>query len=578
MNTTVAEGDFSLVALDCIEKCGLQWIGNCNELNAGYAADGYARVNGISALMTIMGVGELSSLNAIAGSFAELIPVVHIVNMPSRRAQLEKLCVHHTFGDGDFDVFKRMTAATSCMSVTLDCPKKAAALINAALQQCAIQSRPVSIFVPSDLINVSIDTCSPSKQIDSIETVNDTVVEGGVADSVLAELRSAKYPILLLGGYGVAHDIRDEILDLINKLCIPVLSSASCRGFIEKDHYLYAGLYVGSCSDKPVVELMNSADLVLSIGNIQSDLCTAGFTGTVDQKILIDMQRCYTVITHHPKVTVSLKGVTQMMTARVCWNPLPAARIMKATSTYVAKDNVPCNQSQRSTKRVSMRIRLKQCLEGILKYILSPAQNDSPLLHENLWPRVGGWLQRGDIILTEAGTASFGIWNTTIPSETTFISQYLWASIGYTVGACQGAALAVRDSQNPKRRTILFIGDGSLQIGCQELSTIVRLGLAPIIFIICNRGYTIERFVHAPSQAYHDVQPWRYRDLPAAFGATPGSYGSHSVRTMRHLEALMSRHSFRDPSILQVVELHMSPLDAPSDLVTVAQSLKRRNQ
>lgn len=69
-------GDYFLRALDLLKPAGLRWIGSCNELNAGYAADGYARVKGVSALMTTYGVGELSALNAVAGSFAEYAPVV----------------------------------------------------------------------------------------------------------------------------------------------------------------------------------------------------------------------------------------------------------------------------------------------------------------------------------------------------------------------------------------------------------------------------------------------------------------------------------------------------------------------
>lgn len=69
-------GDYFLRALDLLPPSGLRWIGNCNELNAGYAADGYAKIKGISALMTTYGVGELSALNAVAGSYAEYAPVV----------------------------------------------------------------------------------------------------------------------------------------------------------------------------------------------------------------------------------------------------------------------------------------------------------------------------------------------------------------------------------------------------------------------------------------------------------------------------------------------------------------------
>lgn len=89
-------GDFNLLALDFARPSGLTWVGSCNELNAGYAADGYARIRGLGAILTTFGVGELSALNAIAGSYAELAPVVHIVGQPSRETQNSGALVHHT--------------------------------------------------------------------------------------------------------------------------------------------------------------------------------------------------------------------------------------------------------------------------------------------------------------------------------------------------------------------------------------------------------------------------------------------------------------------------------------------------
>jgi pyruvate decarboxylase len=96
------------------------------------------------------------------------------------------------------------------------------------------------------------------------------------------------------------------------------------------------------------------------------------------------------------------------------------------------------------------------------------------------WPRVGQFLKEDDIVITETGTANFGIWETKFPKGVTALSQVLWGSIGYSVGACQGAALAARDS-GWNRRTILFVGDGSFQLTCQEVSTMIRNGLKPIM-------------------------------------------------------------------------------------------------
>jgi TPP-dependent 2-oxoacid decarboxylase len=95
--------DYQLRFLDCIlEEDGLEWRGNANELIAAYDADGYARVNGAGVLVTTFGPGELSALCGIGGSYAESVPVVHIVGYPNVEAQQNHAVVHHSLGEGDF--------------------------------------------------------------------------------------------------------------------------------------------------------------------------------------------------------------------------------------------------------------------------------------------------------------------------------------------------------------------------------------------------------------------------------------------------------------------------------------------
>src|SRR5699024_3176843 len=102
-------GDYNLAFLDNVNDYeGMAWVGNRNELNAAYAADGYARLNGIAALATTYGVGELSAINGIAGSYAEHVPVVKITGAPTTKVIDDGLYVHHTLGDGKFDHFSRM--------------------------------------------------------------------------------------------------------------------------------------------------------------------------------------------------------------------------------------------------------------------------------------------------------------------------------------------------------------------------------------------------------------------------------------------------------------------------------------
>lgn len=124
--------------------------------NSGYAADAYARINGMSALMTVMGLGELSAFNAIAGAYAEYVPIIHVVAKPSIQAQENKLCVHHTLGDGDFTVFEEMSRKVSCLTVKIDDAQTAPSLIDEAVRTCWTQSRPVSIFIACDMVSVPI--------------------------------------------------------------------------------------------------------------------------------------------------------------------------------------------------------------------------------------------------------------------------------------------------------------------------------------------------------------------------------------------------------------------------------------
>ena len=177
--------------------------------------------------------------------------------------------------------------------------------------------------------------------------------------------------------------------------------------------------------------------------------------------------------------------------------------------------------------------------------------------------------------MTETGTANFGIWETRFPKGVTALSQVLWGSIGYSVGACQGAALAAKETGD--RRTILFVGDGSFQLTAQEVSTMIRHGLKPIIFVICNDGYTIERYIHGMDAVYNDVQTWKYKDLVAAFGAKEGTYKTYQVKTRDELDDLFGDKTFSSAQVLQFVEMYMPKEDAPAALKVTAEASAKNN-
>lgn len=127
-----------------IDDPDLLWGNNANELNAAYAADGYARVKGVGALATTFGVGELSAMNGIAGSYSEMVPVIHIVGTPNTASQAAGAILHHTLGNGDFDVFVNMFASVTAASVHIT-HAQAARQIDLVISESVRRRRPGKI-------------------------------------------------------------------------------------------------------------------------------------------------------------------------------------------------------------------------------------------------------------------------------------------------------------------------------------------------------------------------------------------------------------------------------------------------
>ena len=92
------------------------------------------------------------------------------------------------------------------------------------------------------------------------------------------------------------------------------------------------------------------------------------------------------------------------------------------------------------------------------------------------------------------------------------MAQILWGAIGWSVGACLGAALAAKET-GEERRTVLFVGDGSLQLTLQEIGTMLRRGVQPYLFVLNNDGYEIERQIHGEKAEYNDIQMYDHQQL-----------------------------------------------------------------
>lgn len=355
------------------------------------------------------------------------------------------MLLHHTLGNGNFNVFYDMNRDISCAMAKLNDPNEIATQIDDTLKQCWLKSRPVYLTLPTDMVQKKIEGARLRTPIDLELPANDQAKEDYVVDVVLKYLHAAKNPVILVDACAIRHRVLKEVHDLIDKTHLPVFVTPMGKGAVNETHETYGGVYAGDGSQPEVKARVEAADLILTIGAIASDFNTAGFSYKTSQLNTIDFHSTHVTVRYSEYPGVHMRGVLRKVIDQV------DLKVLKAQPGPKQANRVKENED-----------------------------NSQTITQAWFWPKAGEFLKENDVVVTETGTANFGIWETKFPKGVTAISQVLWGSIGYSVGAAQGAALASKDT-NSKRRTILFVGDGSFQLTAQEVSTMIRHDLKPIM-------------------------------------------------------------------------------------------------
>ncbi len=522
-------GDFNLSYLEQVEADSqLEFIGNCNELNAAYAADGYARINGFAALTTTYGVGDLSAINGIAGAYAENVPVVHISGIPPLHVVQKGTLVHHTLVDGNYDnimnCMKEFTVAQTRLT-----PANAAFEIDRVLRQCFLDRRPVHIQLPSDITHVKIEVTDRPLDL-SYPAVEPELLQSAVA-KLCEVIGSAKNPALLIDNEASVFGVTSLLNDLSQKCSIPFASMLTAKNIMDEGSPRYVGTYVGGASQPNVRSTIEQSDCLIGVGVRFSDVGTGVFTHQIATENYIEIK----------PYALTIFG-----------QDYPGIEIGQLL--------VELN------KKVAPRKLIKPILEKQQPQVIDVPEQQK-LSQDILWNAVADFFKEDDVIIGEVGTSNSALAGLKLPATAKYIAQPLWGSIGYTLPALLGSLLAA-----PERRQILFIGDGSFQLTVQELSTIIRHGLKPIIFLLNNGGYTIERLIMGENAAYNDIQNWHYTEIPGVFNGKH-QYKSCVVETAGQLkQTLDTMHQFDG---LTFIELKLPAMDAPLSLKKFASVIAR---
>ncbi|MFK5882447.1 MAG: thiamine pyrophosphate-binding protein [Sulfurospirillum sp.] len=529
-------GDYNLRFLDYIvDNDKLKWVGNCNELNASYAADGYARENGIGVLVTTLGVGELSAANGIAGSFAHNIPVLHIVGYPNSRVIEYDIPVHHTlanFKKNSFlESFTPISGATTILTATNYIEE-----IQRVVSTMLKTKKPVYLGIPTDLVDM--DVSETMEDIYFYCKNGDAHMIKEIGDIIIKRYLVAKKPMFLLGVNIARFGWRDMMTKILLKNQAKFATTLMGKSIINETSVAkpnYLGIYAGDYSTKGMVKVMQDADCIVSVGTVETDINCGGFTEDG-----IDFDNVITIRPNSVKIGKTLySGVS-----------------IDTLLEYIL-ENITLNKKAKiDFEADEVEVRVEDFID-----------DKNRLNHKDFWPLVAKEIvKEGDIVVAEAGTALFGLVGQNLPPKVDFVSQLLWASIGYTLPSAIGSAIA-----SPKRRVLLFIGDGSFQLTAQELSLIARYNLNITVFLINNNGYTIERAIHGAKQSYNDISTWKYLDLARSLGVEK----TIKVENFKDFMANINNINETGP---KMVELFFDKLDFPPLLKQISDKLEEANR
>jgi len=522
-------GDYNLQFLDCvIDHPEISWVGCANELNAAYAADGYARCNGAGALLTTFGVGELSAINGIAGSFAEYLPVIHIVGAPATSAQLQGDCVHHSLGDGDFRHFIRMAAEVSAATAQLTADN-ATAEIDRVIEHALQARRPGYLSLAVDVAAIEVQ---PPVQPLNRHQSSSPAARRAFRDAAEQLLAPAERVSLLADFLALRWQQQSALAALREKSAIPCASLLMGKGVLDEQQPGYVGTYAGEASASQVCGQIELVDVAICVGVRFTDTITAGFTQQFAPERLIDLQ----------PFSASVGGEH--------FAPLSMADALSELQPLFEHYG-------------------QQWQPAIAPSAVQPAEPAAVISQQAFWQAMQAFLQPGDLILAEQGTAAFGAAALRLPSQAQLVVQPLWGSIGYTLPAAFGAQTA-----DPDRRVILIIGDGSAQLTIQELGSMLRDEQRLTLFLLNNEGYTVERAIHGATQRYNDIAQWNWTALPHAL-SLQGQAQSWRISETVQLEEVMARLS--EPKWLSLVEVVMQKEDLPPLLRKVTACLNQRN-
>ncbi|PKA67102.1 Pyruvate decarboxylase 2 [Apostasia shenzhenica] len=523
-------GDLNLTLLDqLIAEPELHNVGCCNELNAGYAADGYARANGVGACVVTFTVGGLSVLNAIAGAYSENLPLICIVGGPNSNDYGSNRILHHTIGLPDFSQELRCFQTVTCYQAVVNNLEDAHELIDTAISTALKESKPVYISISCNLPAIPHPTFirEPVPFFISPRLSNKMSLECAV-EATAEFLNKAVKPVLVGGPKLRVAMAGAAFIELADASGWPIAVMPSAKGMVPEHHPRFIGTYWGAVSTAFCAEIIESADAYLFAGPIFNDYSSVGYSLLLKKEKAIVVQPDRVVVANGPAFgCILMKDFLQALAKRLNKNPT-------AHENY-RRIFVPEGHPLECRPREPLRVNV-------------------------LFKHVQRMLSGGNAVIAETGDSWFNCQKLKLPEGCGYEFQMQYGSIGWSVGATLGYAQAATN-----KRIISFIGDGSFQVTAQDVSTMIRHGQNSIIFLINNGGYTIEVEIH--DGPYNVIKNWNYTALVEAFHNGEGKCWTAKVQCEEELVEAIETATGEKKDCLCFIEVIVHKDDTSKELL-----------
>ncbi|XP_004293926.1 PREDICTED: pyruvate decarboxylase 1 [Fragaria vesca subsp. vesca] len=523
-------GDFNLTLLDhLIAEPELNLIGCCNELNAGYAADGYARARGVGACVVTFTVGGLSVLNAIAGACSENLPVICIVGGPNSNDYGTNRILHHTIGSPDFSQELRCFQTVTCYQAVVNNLEDGHELIDTAISTALKESKPVYISISCNLPAIPHPTFGrdPVPFFLEPKVSNPLGLEAAV-EATAAFLNKAVKPVLVGGPKLRVAKAQKAFVELADASGYPLAVMPSGKGMVPEHHPHFIGTYWGAVSTSFCGEIVESADAYVFAGPIFNDYSSVGYS------LLIKKEKA--IIVEPNRVTIG-NGPS------FCW--VFMGDFLSALAKKLKKNSTGMENYRRIFVPPGMPLK---------------AQKDEPLRVNVLFKHIQDIVTPETAIIAETGDSWFNCQKLRLPENCGYEFQMQYGSIGWSVGATLGYAQGAKD-----KRVIACIGDGSFQVTAQDISTMIRCGQNTIIFLINNGGYTIEVEIH--DGPYNVIKNWDYTGLVDAIHNGEGKCWTTKVRTEEDLTEAIAKATGEHKDSLCFIEVFVHKDDTSKELL-----------